>query len=687
MAASTTDIRLSHAQGHDRVPSLCSLASRVAVCSVDRVITAMVHEHRLPYPSTSASASSAAAPTAKRSPPRLAASVPAPHSAVALATHASSRSAAVANCGTETETETGTGTGTGIRATKTIQREVNLLGVLHDAVVCGARGGLSCKSALCENHSFFLGNATERLVDCSVEMNAITNTTTNTTMTTSNAAAATTTTTTTTATTSSRSSRGIRNGDGVGGTSMVSCFVRLSYALQMYWGPLRCIVVWRASCSWRDPLGDSEVSDRKNDLNTCQNVCEGVPLSSDSRFQAEGASDKGIVTNEKGALSNAVASGAQSSSCNLPDVPTPSQAKRPRLSHNTNATMCEKSPGTPCQLQPIVSSTPWDHLPALSHCCRNTFASSISAQRVFFELDLRGNIPNLQDFLPTLSQITNTFNMLQVDGSLITDTGMAQLCEILKDSLLSVSASNCSKISDNSIVDLSNCPNLTELCLSGCTSITDFTVEVICTNCRALKRLDISHCENITDAAIKEKPSGETTVGLSGLTYLSLAWDDICSALGNIPKICPFLEVLNLCGTSLKDRRLSKLLNALTNLTELDLSWCNRVFRKDRALKCFGKIRTLSIGGTDINDSLLSELLNHIPELEYLSISFCKHVTGSTLITDLSHCPSLKVLETLDCCLNEETINQVRMSFPGIKIIWSPVPVYSNAAFDDALIL
>ena len=65
-----------------------------------------------------------------------------------------------------------------------------------------------------------------------------------------------------------------------------------------------------------------------------------------------------------------------------------------------------------------------------------------------------------------------------------------------------INISYCEKITDNSLISLSNCSKLNTLESRGCPLITSLGIKAIAIKCKQLTKLDIKKCFNVDDSAM-----------------------------------------------------------------------------------------------------------------------------------------------------------------------------------------
>ncbi|KAI9094386.1 hypothetical protein DFS34DRAFT_247819 [Phlyctochytrium arcticum] len=111
-------------------------------------------------------------------------------------------------------------------------------------------------------------------------------------------------------------------------------------------------------------------------------------------------------------------------------------------------------------------------------------------------------------------------------------------------------------------------PNLTRLNLTYCGSMEDQNLHAIVEKCRSLEELSITTCDNITSTGIINiLPFLKNLRQLDRFDVLNLGDD----CLGDIARMCPLLEHLDLSGTRVTRTGVSSIMNLATNLTTLNM--------------------------------------------------------------------------------------------------------------------
>lgn len=228
------------------------------------------------------------------------------------------------------------------------------------------------------------------------------------------------------------------------------------------------------------------------------------------------------------------------------------------------------------------------------------------------------------------------------DGIHVTDRGLAEVAQGCTQ-LQYLNLNGCCRLSEYGDAALKRfakfCKNLTYIDLTGCEHIGDLGVEALAT-CTKLHTLIFDNCL----AGISKPKAVFELAALTNLTHLCLTgWSSVTNkAIKALSKKLTKLTVLNLSGIPAVTQDGLQHLRHCPDLVELDLSRCTKIAEK--SLECLAKTRphleTLSLVGCGrVRAHSLTTLTRQCTRLTTLRLSENKFVTRR-YVEDLSaECP------------------------------------------------
>lgn len=278
----------------------------------------------------------------------------------------------------------------------------------------------------------------------------------------------------------------------------------------------------------------------------------------------------------------------------------------------------------------------------------------------------------------------SSLQILHLAKSRITDKAMFKMAFF--PDLKEVHLQWCSSITDAGITALvTNCPHLEVVDLKSC-SITDISLGLIGRESKQLRHLDVSWCSNITDRGIQSLSSRRSTSESMGCRTSSvsifagrpaedhgvLLVSQVPSAAGpdpisrNIPA-GPARRIATLSSISAvaetRDGSASINISLSSNRVTADSNSNSNDNTSDACTRNNPWInQTMSLSGPEeYNDDVLPL------KLETLVIVWCLQLTDAALLS-LGSLPKLKLVEAIGCTLVSEASTQHLTSL-GIKIV------------------
>ena len=195
------------------------------------------------------------------------------------------------------------------------------------------------------------------------------------------------------------------------------------------------------------------------------------------------------------------------------------------------------------------------------------------------------------------------------------------------------------------------CPNLRDLSLRGCTSVTDGDVWKVLRGCEKLRLINLSGCPNITDRTCVSLGASTAELGHLDLSDCPAITD----AIGHAMEQKRHLQVLLLGGCpNISDAPIVRISDTCPRLCRLSLSRCPKI--TDRAILALvdgcSLLHGLSLEGTAITDVAVLKLSRRFPNLAELDLMDCAHVSRRAVNLALQRCT---LLERLDDDEQEES--------------------------------
>lgn len=222
--------------------------------------------------------------------------------------------------------------------------------------------------------------------------------------------------------------------------------------------------------------------------------------------------------------------------------------------------------------------------------------------------------------------------------------------------------------SNASVLDVSECPNITEdglikalwrcrllveLTVVRCSAVTDECLSVIGKSCKKIKSLDITLC-SVTDKGLQE--FGKSCTRLEKLIMdqcRSLTSESLCS----VARSCPMLRWLsveydNLIG----DEGVHEMVQSCPSLERLQLNSCG--ITSQTAVYIAQYCKNMSVLDlrrcSTLTDDMVEALVNSCQYLKLLNLSLCFHVTDTSLKYIVSKCRTLRSLYMVHCKITDD---------------------------------
>ncbi|KAL3872147.1 hypothetical protein ACJMK2_040097 [Sinanodonta woodiana] len=293
-----------------------------------------------------------------------------------------------------------------------------------------------------------------------------------------------------------------------------------------------------------------------------------------------------------------------------------------------------------------------------SNCC-DSFGSTLTHCTMLNELRIYDT--DLHNCVLDLSNMTD-LKTLDIMGLILS----SNCCDSLGSTMIHCTKLNRLRISStdlhNCVLDLSNMTELRWLIMSLVT---------LSSNCCAVIGSTLMYCTNLKKLSIQYTDLQNTVLDLSNMTELtdleisgSTPYSNFCYPFGSTLTHCTELKTLRIFNIDLKDTVLD--LSNMTELIELEMlsaimssRCCDEL---GSTLSHCTKLKKLSIRSTDLQNTVLDlSNMTELMELEMLSAimsSRCCDELGSTL----SHCTKLKKLSIRSTDLQNTVLDLSNMT-------------------------
>ncbi|XP_063313256.1 uncharacterized protein LOC134612752 [Pelobates fuscus] len=257
------------------------------------------------------------------------------------------------------------------------------------------------------------------------------------------------------------------------------------------------------------------------------------------------------------------------------------------------------------------------------------------------------------------SQITS----LDISWTAATDKGVIALVEFTA-CLKSLSVNGC-KISDHAICNLvkKHCNSLIKLEVFGCHELTSRCLCSVATECTHLQILNIGRVPKVTDTCLAKIASNLHQMTTLNVTGINTVRD---RTVHYIVKQCSKLENLTLSSCcQVTDVSLVEISTYLQTIKYLDLSGCKKV--TDIGIQALARscrqISYLDLSSTGTGKRGICLLASYCyNSLECLKLSFCKEVTPDAIEKLCKNCKRLKVLHLYGCRISQDLDHIKRFS-------------------------
>ena len=267
----------------------------------------------------------------------------------------------------------------------------------------------------------------------------------------------------------------------------------------------------------------------------------------------------------------------------------------------------------------------------------------------------------------------SSLQILHLAKSRITDKGMFKMAFF--PDLKEIHLQWCSSITDAGITALvTNCPHLEVVDLKSC-SITDISLGLIGRESKQLRHLDVSWCSNITDRGIQSLSSRRPASESMGCSTSSVsifagrpAEDHGILSTSQVPfgpvrRIASLNSISAVVETRDGCASINISLSASSNRVTADSNSNSNDNTSDACTRNNPWInQTMSLSGPEEYDDDVLPL-----KLETLVIVWCLQLTDAALLS-LGALPKLKLVEAIGCTLVSEASTQHLTSL-GIKIV------------------
>ena len=253
--------------------------------------------------------------------------------------------------------------------------------------------------------------------------------------------------------------------------------------------------------------------------------------------------------------------------------------------------------------------------------------------------------------LASFGEDCRNMKKINLEGLAISDTGLQKIAKVFPN-LEDVDLSRCPTITDVEVASLVLLwPGLHTLDLSR-TQVTDTGLASLGEGCRALKKISLYRLE-ISDSGLLKIAQGCPWLEDVDLERCSSITDVGATSLA---QLCPRLHTLSLEGT---------------HVTETGL---DRIGEGCKALK------TLNISGLEISDSGLLKIAQGCPWLEDVDLERCSSITdvGATSLAQL--CPGLRSLDLYGTKVEENkcTLDLLHKINPALLVYFDNSPSSSR---------
>jgi len=263
-------------------------------------------------------------------------------------------------------------------------------------------------------------------------------------------------------------------------------------------------------------------------------------------------------------------------------------------------------------------------------------------------LDLTQCAQQLQNGAPgaLLSHCRRYLTTVSLYGPQIGDHTLATLSDAPE--LQQLSLSECRTVTDKGLESFKMCSNLKSISLSGCSGVTDAGLKQLIEGCPTVQHVDLSNNPQITDAS---------------LTLISNGWTK--------------LESLNLAGcVDITDDGLAVLAASGAELVSLDLSFCELITDgglEQISLKCQMLESFLVRGCQSVTDIGICAIAGKCSKLHVVSTEDCPRLSSKGIARLMERCPNLVAVYIFGCrAVSEVDIVPTFAQHPDVHLVTEP---------------
>lgn len=236
---------------------------------------------------------------------------------------------------------------------------------------------------------------------------------------------------------------------------------------------------------------------------------------------------------------------------------------------------------------------------------------------------------------------------------------------------------NCTRISSNSIFPiLSRCQKLEEIHISGCPQIPISVLEMVLSSCRRLKALSYGDAANgsITSLICNENDSKcRMARGKSGVAVPGQRTSNFEERLEHLR--------INDC-TDLKDEAIISLIRMCRNLTTVDLSGCTKLSDASiiALVKNCPKLISIQLQGCNISDTSVEAIALLCARLKSINISHCERVTDLSIALLSRCCLELSSIDIIGTRLGGRAIQELAANCKSMAVLRCDIDKLSYAS-------
>lgn len=281
------------------------------------------------------------------------------------------------------------------------------------------------------------------------------------------------------------------------------------------------------------------------------------------------------------------------------------------------------------------------------------------------------------------------------DCNRMSDVSIVSMSEMAKNLQILVLRENY--LSDESLMSVAkNCNKLLKLSLIDCSSISDKSMKAVAEYCHALQTLFLHDCDAITDKGLLaianscpelrhvnfKLPVGDRVVAAIAKTCRNLLSFHVINSnkvtdnsISYLTSRCRGVNVMNLQDcTKITDASILSLSRHCVGLQSLDVSNCwsiTDVSIISISEQCQRLIYLNLSGCNNITDASISSLSRNCNRLKSLDVSYCRKITDEGILSLMERCGQLQSLDIRSCKkLTDRIIVAMIQSYRNLSFLY-----------------